>query len=373
MRGLLGSPELLDALIRALVADGYVVIGPTERDGAIVLEEISGADDLPRGRGDEQAPGRYRLTDREDDAHLGFVVGPSSWREQLVPPTTVLIRSRRTADGFEIDDPAPPPPPMAFFGARACDLSAIEVLDRVLGRGEHADHDFCERRSSTFVVAVQCTRSAATCFCGSMGTGPGVADGADLVVTELVGPDRHVVAVESRTDRGDDLLSRLPGRALTDGDRASIDGAVAEAEGEQQRAVDPLAPIGRLVGQAEHPRWSEVATRCLACGNCTMVCPTCFCSTVEDTTDLSGDVAERVRRWDSCFTNDHSLLGGGPVRPDVRSQYRQWLTHKFDTWAEQFGTSGCVGCGRCITWCPVGIDVTEELAALLAAGRGGST
>ncbi len=373
MRGVLGSPDLLDALIRALVQDGYVVVGPTERDGAIVLREISGADELPRGVGDEQRPGRYRLTARDDGAYLGFVVGASSWRAQLVPPSTLLVRSRRTPDGFEIDDPEPPPVPLAFFGARACDLAAMDVLDRVLGRGPHADRGYLERRASTFVVAVQCTCSASTCFCASMGTGPEVAEGADLVVTELVGPDRHVVAVESRTDRGDTVLGRLPGRALTDDDRAAIETAVDGAAGQQDRAVDPLAPVGHLVGRAEHPRWAEIATRCLACGNCTMVCPTCFCSTVEDTTDLGGEIAERTRRWDSCFTNDHSLLGSGPVRPDVRSQYRQWLTHKFDTWAEQFGTSGCVGCGRCITWCPVGIDVTEELAALLPVGRGAAT
>jgi sulfhydrogenase subunit beta (sulfur reductase) len=109
-----------------------------------------------------------------------------------------------------------------------------------------------------------------------------------------------------------------------------------------------------------------VASRCLGCANCTLACPTCFCASVSDTTDLEGETAARVRRWDSCFTLDHSYIHGGSVRASLRARYRQWLTHKLASWIDQFGVSGCVGCGRCITWCPVGIDITEEVAAIRA-------
>ena len=146
-------------------------------------------------------------------------------------------------------------------------------------------------------------------------------------------------------------------------------------EGAAQRMGRELDTTGLrelLQDSLEHPRWDEVAERCLTCGNCTMVCPTCFCTTVEDVTDLSGEQAERWRSWDTCFSLDHSYVHGGSVRPTGRSRYRQWLTHKLGTWWDQFGTSGCVGCGRCIAWCPVGIDITEEAEALRTPPDGGA-
>jgi ferredoxin len=132
------------------------------------------------------------------------------------------------------------------------------------------------------------------------------------------------------------------------------------------RSLDTADLPGLLARNLEHPRWEEVAKRCLSCGNCTLVCPTCFCSDVSDVSDVSGTV-ERQRRWASCFDLDHSYLHGGPVRLTTASRYRQWLTHKLSTWWDQFDESGCVGCGRCLTWCPVGIDLTEEAAAIRAA------
>ncbi|KAB2855001.1 MAG: sulfite reductase subunit A, partial [Bauldia sp.] len=134
----------------------------------------------------------------------------------------------------------------------------------------------------------------------------------------------------------------------------------------QGRAMEAAGIRELLYDNYEHRRWDEVSERCLTCGNCTMVCPTCFCTTVEDSTDLTGAEADRTRRWDSCFTIDFSYVHGGSVRASARSRYRQWMTHKLATWIDQFGTSGCVGCGRCITWCPVAIDITEEVAAIRA-------
>ncbi len=138
----------------------------------------------------------------------------------------------------------------------------------------------------------------------------------------------------------------------------------SQQTGTRQRHLDTTDIHDLLLNNLEHPRWAEVAERCLSCANCTMVCPTCFCASVEEVSDLSGDNVRRERAWDSCFTMEHSYTNTGTVRKTTASRYRQWLTHKLATWSDQFGTSGCVGCGRCVTWCPVAIDLTEEVAAI---------
>lgn len=348
-------------LFAALGAGGRTVVGPTERDGAVVIDELESLDDLPIGRGDEQGPGYYRVTDRGDDALFGFTVGPQSFRQHLFPPRTLLVRTHRDGDGFAVEQADPVAPPTVLFGVRPCELRAIEVQDRVFG-GEHADPTYRARREAATVVVAQCTEAADTCFCTSMGGGPQAEDGFDLAVTELApGGD---VLVEIGSDAGRALVAEVPHRAATEADIATARRRTDETAERITRRVDAEAVPGLLAATLEHPRWDDVAERCLHCASCTMVCPTCFCSAVEDVTDLTGDHAERWRRWDSCFTLGHSELHGGASRTSPASRYRQWLTHKFGTWHDQFGESGCVGCGRCIAWCPVGIDVTVELAAL---------
>jgi ferredoxin len=362
----------LDALIVALRGDGFDVIGPRVRDGAVVLESLDGADDLPWGWADEQEGGRYRLVRDDSGAAFAHVVGPHSWKKHLFPARQLLWRGDRRGSGFTITAPDETPRPTAFLGVRGCDLAAIAIQDRVFGverpdggPATVTEPGYAGRRAAAFIVAVNCARSAATCFCESMGTGPAAGPGYDLALTELIGANHHAFLVEAGSPAGARLLERLPGKTAT----AACDAAAAQAvegarAGQTRRMVDGVA--GLLADNLEHPRWAEVAQRCLSCANCTMVCPTCFCSTVEDTTDLSGDHAERWKRWDSCFTLEHSYIHGGAIRREPRSRYRQWLSHKLSTWHDQFGTSGCTGCGRCITWCPVGIDITEEARAIHA-------
>jgi len=367
------SLEAFGALLDVLRGDGYQLLGPRVREGAIVHGEISGVGDLPAGWGEEQEAGRYRLVPRGDGRLFGFSVGPQSWKPMFFVPRTRLVRLRRapSGGGFEADAPPPAPPRLALIGARACDLAAIAVQDRTFMGGPFREPDYESRRKDVFVVAVNCGQAGGTCFCVSMGTGPRVtANGAaphDLALTELTGPHRFVV--EAASARGRALLDRLgaPPAAPVDGDEA--DAICARTARSMGRAMDTAGIKELLYRNQEHARWDDVAARCLGCANCTLVCPTCFCSNVEDTSDLDGQVAERWRRWDSCFTMGHSYVHGGSVRVSTRSRYRQWLTHKLASWIDQFGTSGCVGCGRCITWCPVGIDITEEVAAIRAGER----
>jgi sulfhydrogenase subunit beta (sulfur reductase) len=362
------SLEGLDALFAALRRRGYRLVGPRLGDGAIVYDEITSAADLPAGWTDVQDGGTYRVVRRGDGAVFGYPVGPHSWKKFLFPASVRLWGAHRTgADGgFQVEPDGGEPPSYAFIGVRACDLHAIAVQDRVFLGGPHVDPTYKALRERAFVVAVNCGQAGGTCFCVSMKTGPRAAAGFDLALTEVCEDGRHEFIVETGTDRGADVLREAPARDGPPDAAAVIERTVARAASQMGRTMDTAGIKELLYRNLEHPRWDNVAARCLTCANCTMVCPTCFCSSVEDTTDLTGDHAERWRRWDSCFTMDFSYIHGGNVRNSGKSRYRQWMTHKLASWIDQFGTSGCVGCGRCITWCPVGIDITEEVRAIRA-------
>ena len=368
-----GSASLMDAdglqtLLEALRAEGYQVIAPTVRDDAIVYAEVEAEDQLPQGWMDEQDGGRYRLQRRDDAAYFGYTVGVPGWKAFLNPPRRRLWQSTRSPDGeLLIEDEDEAPPRQAFVGMRACELAALAIQDQVFMRGPAVDPVYAARRAQTFIVAVNCGQAAATCFCTSMGTGPQVTAGFDLALTELLDADRHDFLVESGTPEGLAMLDQLPLRPATKADVAAARQVVADTAAAITRHMDTEDVHDLLLSQPDHPRWDDVAQRCLACGNCTMVCPTCFCTTVEDTTDLTGQHAERWQTWDSCFSLSFSYLHGGSVRRSTKARYRQWLTHKMATWVDQFGTFGCVGCGRCITWCPVGIDLTQEVEALCSS------
>ncbi len=351
--------KLLDALQRR----GFTVIGPTRRDGAILYAEIEGVADLPTGWTARQEAGEYRLEKRCDQAYFGYTVGPTSWKQYLCPPLQRLWAARKTDDGFEISGEGTETPKYAFLGVRACDLHAIRIQDKIYLQGPFVDQEYTARRSNALIIAVNCTAPSATCFCASMGTGPQVHEGYDLVLTELAGEEHRFVAGVGSM-RGAEILADVPHRPAGPEDLDLAQQAVDDAGTMISRHITTDGLRDRLYQNLDHPHWDDVAERCLTCGNCTLVCPTCFCMTVEDTTDLTGQTAERWRHADSCFTAAFSYVSGGSVRASTKSRYRQWLTHKLATWVDQFGEYGCVGCGRCITWCPVGIDLTHEVAML---------
>ena len=365
------SREDFDSLLDVLRRRGYVLVGPTVRDGAILYGEISGAGELPVGLTDEQDGGRYRLRRRGDSALFGYAVGPQSIKPLQLPAESTLWRGRLDERGGVRDaaEPQPQERRYALLGLRSCELHAMEILDTVLLAGPHRDPLRETSLERPFIVAVQCGQAGGTCFCASMRTGPVAERGFDLALTELI-DGGHRFLVQIGTDLGAEVLAEVPHTPAAAVDLRQATQAHENAAAQMGRQLDTDGLKELLYRNYEHPRFEEVADRCLTCGNCTMVCPTCFCTSVEDVTDLAGERVERRRRWDSCFTIDYSHIHGGPVRSSARSRYRQWMTHKLATWEDQFGTSGCVGCGRCITWCPVGIDITEEAAAIRASDLG---
>lgn len=354
----------LDLLINALVCRGYEVTGPTIRDGAIIYDRICSVEDLPKGWTDEQQGGSYRLKSRLDHAFFGYTVGPHAWKKFLFPSASRLWKAQRTNGHFRILPEEQTPTKRAFLGVRACELQAIRIQDKVFLEGPYADSIYKSRRKDLLIIAVNCTQAGGTCFCDSMTTGPQASTGYDLALTEVLDEQRHFFVVHIGTNAGAIILSEIPCQPAG---KAEIDAAsalVEEAARHMGRSLNTNGLQELLCRNTENPRWDAVIARCLSCANCTSVCPTCFCSTVEDLTDLTGQQAERVRKWDSCFATDFSYIHGGSVRATPRSKFRQWMMHKLAYWVDQFGTSGCVGCGRCITWCPVGIDITEEARAI---------
>jgi sulfhydrogenase subunit beta (sulfur reductase) len=350
----------LQRLIDGLRARGYRVLGPVPREGAVVLDEVNTVAEMAVGCRDVQEAGAYRIEPSGDDRVFGVVNGPGSLKSLVFAPREPLLQIEIDAEGFSASPTLPEPARLAVLGVRACDLAALALQDRIFLEDRYPDPYYAVRRRGLFLVAASCTRSVSTCFCTTMGTGPEAREGFDLALTEQ---DAGFL-VRAGSPAGEEVLAAL-----------DLPEAAAEACLEERRQLDACAAGMRrrlepdelpdlLYENLNHSQWDDVAARCLSCGNCTMVCPTCFCHDERDEPSLDGGRSLRVREWDSCFSLEHARVAGRNHRPRARDRYRQWLVHKFAGWIDQFGTSGCVGCGRCISWCPVQIDPTEEIATI---------
>ncbi|MDR4493882.1 MAG: 4Fe-4S dicluster domain-containing protein [Nitrospirales bacterium] len=347
-------------LLQALRKFGYRVIGPVLSQGSIQWKDIHAVEDLPVGWKDHQEPGHYRLEPDPSPRYFNVVHGPESLKPlTFVSRETLLILDRKNHI-FSAKEIQPASQPTAVIGVRACDLASLTIQDHIFLKGSYADPYYQQRREQLFLVTVNCTRALPTCFCASMNTGPKAQDGYDLSLTEA---DEDFL-IEAGSRAGLKILGQLPCTAASPERMTQEEERVATCASGQTRSLPHTTLPDSLYEAHDHPRWDQVATRCLSCTNCTMVCPTCFCHSVEETPSLDAQHAEHARVWDSCFTSDHGYIHGKNFRPTTKDRYRMWLTHKLASWMDQFGMSGCVGCGRCITWCPVGIDLTEEVRAL---------
>ena len=333
--------EGLDAVIAALRARDYTVIAPTVRDGAITYEPVTSSADFPRGVGDEQAPARYRLRERDDAALFGYAAAPSSWKRYLYPPTTTLWRTRHDGDGtLTFEEPSQEHRRYAFLGVRACELAAILVHDRVFIGSAHVDPTYAARRRDLFIIAVHCGSPSGVCFCTSMDTGPRAREGFDLAMTELLDAKEPRYVIEAGSAAGSEVLDALAAHVASERDLEAAAAVTDAAVKHMGRQMDTHDLPALLLRNLEHPRWDDVAARCLSCGNCTMACPTCFCSDDVESQAPNGTSSSRIREWASCFSRDFSYIHGGAVRQTVRSRYRQWMTHKLGTWWEQFELVG---------------------------------
>jgi ferredoxin len=356
----------LDVLITRLSHMGYQVIGPKIKDHTLIHAPLASAAELPLGYSSRQEPGKYTLVKENHNNFFEITTGPQSWKEYFFPPKSTLLKFQKVNGehtAWQVTETGIEAPRYAMLGVRPCDMAAIEIQDKVFMREEWCDPIYRSRRENAFIVTVNCTEPCGTCFCASMGTGPKAKAGFDLSLTEL--ENNFLVEIGSEAGRmalsGENITWQPASAFLLNAAKKGLDAAIGKMGRE---LPDPEALVDQLLGNLDHPRWREVAGRCLSCTSCTQVCPTCFCWDVTDVTSLPMDSITRVRQWDSCFNPDYSYVAHGNTRPNTRSRYRQWLTHKFASWYAQFDTSGCVGCGRCITWCPAGIDHVEEISAI---------
>jgi sulfhydrogenase subunit beta (sulfur reductase) len=347
----------LPSLLDTLTAKDYCCVGPVIRDGAIVYDELTDTSDLPWGASVSQAPGSYRLTNEEHSRCFAWANGPQALKPWLFKSREPLWTSSRNANGQLTFQPTMPEvQPLAVIGARACDIAALHLQDQHFMQQAFQDSHYQQRRMALLIIAVNCTHPADTCFCVSTGDGPSASDGYDIALTEL----EHGYLVETHSEAGKNIVSELPVIDASPEQLLAAEAAVKSAAEQQTRSLPGRNLKAALFDALDHPRWQQVAERCLSCGNCTAVCPSCFCSSQQDEPSLNGEQTSHIRYWDSCFNQGHSYIHGLTIRDDTAKRYRQWLSHKLGSWHDQYGRSGCVGCGRCITWCPVGIDITEE-------------
>lgn len=359
------SPNQFEQLLLLIKESGYKLLGPTVSNQAIIYDELQSAKDLPIGWGDLQEAGFYRIKQRGDKAYFGYNVGPHSWKQFLFPPREKIWSARKQENNkLEILQEIPQNEKMAFIGVRACEIQAIIVQDKVFNNNIATYHQYKERRENAFILAINCTTVAPTCFCASMQAGPEVKVGFDLALTEVIDETQHFFLVTIGSSKGEELCVNLSLQPASQNDQDEATRRVESTKDQMIRKVDNEHVREVLMNTLNSKEWDQVSKRCINCANCTLVCPTCFCSDTQDIVSIDGSHVDRWQSWDSCFNLSHSYIHGGSVRESAQSRYRQWLTHKFGTWWDQFGLSGCVGCGRCIVWCPVGIDVTEELENL---------
>jgi len=353
-----------DAILARLREKGFQTVGPRLRDDAVVYGPVANLADFPQGFTSEENAALYRVVKSGNSRYFDITPGAQSWKQYFFPPRVSLFKARKNG-GWKMENSSEAAPRIAMIGVRPCEIAAIKIQDLAFLRDDFTDPLYRDRRKNAFIVAVNCLHPGGTCFCASMGTGPKASGDFDLALTEL----DDVFMLEIGSEAGREIIEGLPLQSADASLKQKAEKGLAEAKKKMGRTMDTGDLPGLILKNLNSPEWEAVAKRCMSCSSCTLVCPTCFCWDTQDHTSLDGNETERERVWDSCFNPGYSYQAGGNTRPNTRSRYRQWLSHKLGTWKEQYGVLGCVGCGRCITWCPVKIDITEEIAALRKEAR----
>jgi len=354
--------EALQSLLDLLITSNYQCLGPVKEDNIIQYRSISSINELPAGIVNHQSPGHYELEQTNKPYFFKWNHGPQALKPLCFAPKETLWTEKLNINGdISYDANIETPQRTAVLGVRACDIAALKIQDQHFLQKSEPDPHYQARRDNLLLIAIDCSTSANTCFCSSTGDGPAIQNNIDIGLSEI--SEGFLIWAGSET--GKKLIAQLDTQTVTAEQIEQMNLSTHSAKEEQQRQLPNNIKHLLSNEKQNHKHWEDIAKRCLSCGNCTAVCPTCFCYSTDHEMSLDGLSAKNVRHWDSCFSSTHSGLGNFVIRTNTSQRYRQWMTHKLAGWFEQFGRSGCTGCGRCISWCPVGIDITEEAKQVL--------
>lgn len=324
--------QFLDGLL-----EEYEVFAPVKGDSLVVFGRIHSA----------------------KEAFLDYVDSKKPPKEMLFPQAEILFTYVSPDSLGDIESPPPTERPRLLFGARPCDARNFLLLDKVFDGEEYKDLYYLDRKDALVVVGIGCVLPRPTCFCTSVGGGPFSSEGSDILLIDI--GDEYLVQVGS--DQGAKLLE---GRGLKDAGKHKLSlmkRAIRDAEASMSSKVEIDGLEEKLGKIYDDPVWTPLTEKCLSCGVCTYLCPTCHCfDIVDETGDSTG---KRIRIWDTCQFPLFTLQASGVnPRPTNKERLRQRFMHKFKYFVDNYGQIGCVGCGRCIKECPVNVDIRQVLTTL---------